>query len=104
MNAKEAAWREHMKTYDRDRSHNPDFSSTRHRKHCFEAGWDAAVAEARAPLVEALRAVEWPEIHHRTAIIGRLCPSCGNWKGDDPDYNYHAPDCPLTAALAKETP
>jgi len=65
----------------------------------------AAVAEARAPLVEILRAVEWPEIHHRTAIIGRLCPSCGNWKGDDPDHNYHEADCPLAAALAaKETP
>jgi len=66
----------------------------------------AAVAEAVAPLVEALRAVEWPEIQYRTAIIGRLCPSCGNWKGDDPDYNYHAADCQLAAAAlaAKETP
>ena len=46
MNAKDEAWREHMKTYDRDRSHNPDFSSTRHRKHCFDAGWDTSIAEA----------------------------------------------------------
>ena len=63
----------------------------------------AAVAEARAPLVAALQKVEWPEIYHRTAMIGRLCPGCRQWKGDDPDYNYHAADCPLAAAL-KETP
>ena len=65
----------------------------------------AAVAEARAPLVEALEKVEWPEIYHRTAMIGRLCPGCGQWKGDDPDWDYHATLCPLAAALAaKETP
>jgi len=64
-----------------------------------------AVAEARAPLVEALEKVEWPEIYHRTAMIGRLCPGCGQWKGDDPDWDYHATLCPLAAALAaKETP
>ena len=96
VNAKEQAWREHMKTYDRDRSHNPDFSSTRHRKHCFEAGWDAAVAEAREPLVEALRAVEW----HRTSakwgtITTDVCPSCG-----ETEIDGHNHDCPLAAALA----
>jgi len=65
----------------------------------------AAVAEARAPLVEVLEKVEWPEIYHRTAMIGRLCPGCGQWKGDDPDWDYHATLCPLAAALAaKETP
>lgn len=45
MHTKAEAWREHMKTYDRDRSYNPDFSLTRHRKHCFDAGWDAASTE-----------------------------------------------------------
>jgi len=75
-----------------------------HIAQCAQHPLRAAMAQVRE-LVEVLRAVEWPEIHHRTAIIGRLCPGCGNWKGDDPDYNYHAPDCPLAAALAvKETP
>ena len=60
-----------------------------------------AVAEARAPLVEALRAVEW---HRGSAKWGTIttdvCPSCG-----ETEIEGHTPDCPLAAALAaKETP
>jgi len=54
----------------------------------------AAVAEARAPLVEALRAVEWVPLDNR-----RVCVSCGG-RWDE----GHKPRCNLAAALAKETP
>jgi len=55
----------------------------------------AAVAEARAPLVEALRAVEWVPLDNR-----RVCASCGG-RWDE----GHKPKCNLAAALAavKET-
>ena len=57
-----------------------------------------AVAEARAPLAEALRAVEWVGL-----LMGdhtcEMCPQCWSHK-----QGGHAPDCPLAAALAKETP
>jgi len=46
----------------------------------------AAIAEARAPLVEILQ----------NAVS---CPSCWIIKGQP-----HDPDCPVAAALAKETP
>ena len=40
MNQDEA-WKAHVEEYDRDR-----FDSTsRHRRHCFDAGWDAALAD-----------------------------------------------------------
>jgi hypothetical protein len=50
---------------------------------------DAAVAEARAPLVKVLRAIERKV----------ECPLCGEAIGCG-----HAANCPLAAALAKETP
>ena len=56
----------------------------------------AAVAEARAPLVEALRAVEWI----RGVGQGEWCYVCMRRRDKG-----HAADCPLAAALAKgETP
>ena len=58
----------------------------------------AAVAEARAPLVEALRAVEWVR-HGCEYEKNSWCPAC-----DTEEHYGHAPDCPLAAALAKETP
>ena len=58
----------------------------------------AAVAEARAPLVEALRAVEWVR-HGCDYEKNSWCPAC-----DTEELYSHAPDCPLAAALAKETP
>jgi len=37
---KDEAWKAHVEEYDRDR-----FDSTsRHRRHCFDAGWEAALA------------------------------------------------------------
>ena len=61
----------------------------------------AAVAEARAPLVEALEAVEWIEkwiVYDGKSRI--VCPISGHRKSLG-----HAADCPLAAALAaKETP
>ena len=116
MNAKDGAWEEYEKVFSACiqtvvNASDEEFVGNRPTLEDIDkavANVDAAVAhavaEAREPLVAVLRAVEWPEIHHRTAIIGRLCPSCGNWKGDDPDHNYHEADCPLAAALAKETP
>jgi len=94
MNAKEQAWEA-----INDAGYRHDL-----RDEAVLAYAALCVAEARAPLVEALEKVEWPEIYHRTAMIGRLCPGCGQWKGDDPDWDYHATLCPLAAALAKETP
>ena len=39
--AKDEAWKAHVEEYDRDR-----FDSTsRHRRHCFDAGWEAALAD-----------------------------------------------------------
>ena len=71
------------------------------REDALDAYAAAAVAEARAPLVEALRAVEW---HRGSAKWGTIttdvCPSCG-----ETEIEGHTPDCPLAAALAaKETP
>jgi len=57
-----------------------------------------AVAEARAPLVEALRAVEWVR-HGCEYEKNSWCPAC-----DTEEHYGHAADCPLAAALAKETP
>ena len=38
---KDEAWKAHVEEYDRDR-----FDSTsRHRRHCFDAGWEAALAD-----------------------------------------------------------
>ena len=54
-----------------------------------------AVAEARAPLVVALRAVEWI----RGVGQGEWCYVCMRRRDKG-----HAADCPLAAALAKETP
>jgi len=54
-----------------------------------------AVAEARAPLVEALRAVEWVR-HGCEYEKNSWCPAC-----DTEEHYGHAPDCPLAAALAK---
>ena len=43
------AWKAHVEEYDRDR-----FDSTsRHRRHCFDAGWEAALADTLG-LLEAL--------------------------------------------------
>ena len=64
---------------------------------CLQAQEDikAAVAEARAPLVEALRRVQWvSRPGHRS-----WCPICRNWQSEG-----HGQGCPLAAALAKETP
>jgi len=76
--------------------------STPHMRSRFRAAIDAeiahAVAEARAPLVEALRAVEWVR-HGCEYEKNSWCPAC-----DTEEHYGHAPDCPLAAALAKETP
>jgi len=46
---KDEAWKAHVKEYDRDR-----FDSTsRHRRHCFDAGWEAALADTLG-MLEAL--------------------------------------------------
>jgi len=43
---KDGAWKAHVEEYDRDR-----FDSTsRHRRHCFDAGWEAALADPLALL------------------------------------------------------
>ena len=67
-----------------------------HLTECLDDGMEYAdayaahaVAEARAPLVKVLRAIERKV----------ECPLCGEAIGCG-----HAPDCPLAAALAKETP
>jgi len=61
------------------------------------------VAEAREPLVEALRAVEWipreNQLPEGRIVRDPWCPECRCFKAKG-----HAPDCPLAAALAKETP
>jgi hypothetical protein len=54
-----------------------------------------AVAEARAPLVAALEAVEWI----RGVGQGEWCYVCMRRRDKG-----HAADCPLAAALAEETP
>ena len=59
---------------------------------------DLAVAEARAPLVEALRAVEWVR-HGCEYEKNSWCPAC-----DTEEHYGHAADCPRAAALAKEVP
>ena len=47
--AKDEAWKAHVEEYDRDR-----FDSTsRHRRHCFDAGWDAALGNTLT-LLEAI--------------------------------------------------
>jgi len=47
--AKDEAWKAHVEEYDRDR-----FDSTsRHRRHCFDAGWEAALADTLG-MLEAL--------------------------------------------------
>jgi len=46
---KDEAWKAHVEEYDRDR-----FDSTsRHRRHCFDAGWDAALADTLGMLERA---------------------------------------------------
>jgi wobble nucleotide-excising tRNase len=76
-----------------------------HLTECLDDGMEyadayaaVAVAEARAPLVEALRAVEWVR-HGCEYEKNSWCPAC-----DTEEHYGHAPDCPLAAALAKETP
>ena len=59
------------------------------REDALDAYAAAAVAEARAPLVKVLRAIERKV----------ECPLCGEAIGCG-----HAANCPLAAALAKETP
>jgi hypothetical protein len=45
---KDEAWKAHVEGYDRDR-----FDSTsRHRRHCFDAGWEAALADTLGMLEE----------------------------------------------------
>jgi len=45
---KDEAWKAHVEEYDRDR-----FDSTsRHRRHCFDAGWEAALADTLGMLEE----------------------------------------------------
>jgi len=45
---KDEAWKAHVEEYDRDR-----FDSTsRHRRHCFDAGWEAALANTLGMLEE----------------------------------------------------
>jgi len=58
--AKDEAWKAHVEEYDRDR-----FDSTsRHRRHCFDAGWEAALdAHAQACVDAAL------EIERNTIIV-----------------------------------
>jgi len=75
---------------------------TRRVKHTHDEHEDAAkdyaaecVAEARAPLVRALRAVEWVR-HGCEYEKNSWCPAC-----DTEEHYGHAPDCPLAAALAK---
>ena len=47
--AKDEAWKAHVEEYDRDR-----FDSTsRHRRHCFDAGWEATLADTLG-MLEAL--------------------------------------------------
>ena len=58
----------------------------------------AAAAQARAPLVEALRAVEWVR-HGCEYEKNSWCPAC-----DTEEHYGHAADCPRAAALAKEVP
>ena len=58
----------------------------------------AAVTEARAPLVEALGAVEWVT-HGCEYEKNSWCPQC-----ERTEHDGHNHDCPLAAAIAKETP
>ena len=52
--AKDEAWKAHVEEYDKDR-----FDSTsRHRRHCFDAGWEAALADTLGMLEEIARQ-EW---------------------------------------------
>jgi len=45
---KDEAWKAHVEEYDRDR-----FDSTsRHRRHCFDAGWEATLADTLGMLEE----------------------------------------------------
>ena len=56
MNQDEA-WKAHVEEYDRDR-----FDSTsRHRRHCFDAGWDAALADTLR-LLEAITMERWSHL------------------------------------------
>ena len=90
MNAKDAAWLELEKVWDDFEWRDADADRIALRRAVAEkihAYAVAAVAEARAPLVEILQ----------NAVS---CPSCWIIKGQP-----HDPDCPVAAALAaKETP
>jgi len=60
---KDEAWKAHVEEYDKDR-----FDSTsRHRRHCFDAGWEAALADTLGMLEEiakqGLGAVAYTEMH-----------------------------------------
>ena len=94
MNAKEAAWSALVDHFCKIPPRKRDWEWVVEAKDLTEAYAAAAVAEARAPLVEALRAVEWVPLDNR-----RVCVSCGG-RWDE----GHKPRCNLAAALAKETP
>ena len=54
--AKDEAWKAHVEEYDRDR-----FDSTsRHRRHCFDAGWEAALADTLGMLGALAKRLDTP--------------------------------------------
>jgi len=53
---KDEAWKAHVEEYDRDR-----FDSTsRHRRHCFDAGWDAALSDTLGMLETLAKRLDTP--------------------------------------------
>ena len=66
----EEAWKAHVEEYDRDR-----FDSTsRHRRHCFDAGWEAALADTLGML--EMLAKEGSDPVWRGLQVN-YCPDCG---------------------------
>ena len=101
MNAKDEAWAKVDEATDSlvDMARLVDHDSL---EDAYAELWTAvdayaahAVAEARAPLVAALEAVEWI----RGVGQGEWCYVCMRRRDKG-----HAADCPLAAALAEETP
>ena len=99
MSAKDKAQRDMDDTIARFGDGHETLGNALISAHAYAA---AAVAEAVAPLMEALQLVEWID-----CVVGdgededswRECAYCRNQR----EQGHHR-DCPIAAALAKETP
>jgi len=86
MNQDEA-WKAHVEEYDRDR-----FDSTsRHRRHCFDAGWDAALADTVGLLEWLMKYgdiyIEWAE--PKTLLGHSLVVLRKDFEGNTGPFFYH---------------